>query len=105
MQRQRADPRSALSLYRALLRLRRSEPALSLGAYITVRHNDAVLVYERRYEGRWLQIMLNMTGQVQPIPIEEPIDKIVLSTWLDDAACRGALQLRPNEGLILEAKR
>ena len=105
VQRQRADPRSALSLYRALLRLRRSEPALSLGAYITVRHNDAVLVYERRYEGRWLQIMLNMTGQVQPIPIEEPIDKIVLSTWLDDAACRGALQLRPNEGLILEVKR
>ena len=93
-------------MYRALLRLRRSEPALSLGAYITVRHNDAVLVYERRYEGRRrLQIMLNMTGQVQPIPIEEPINKIVLSTWLDDAACRGALQLRPNEGLILEVKR
>ena len=58
-------------------------PALSLGAYTTVRRNDAVLVYVRRYEGRRrLQIMLNMTGQVQPMPTEEAINKIVLSTWL-----------------------
>jgi alpha-glucosidase len=103
VRRQHADPRSMLSLYRALLQLRRSEPALSMGTYVPAGHNDAILVFERRHEERRLQIVLNMTGERQPMPTEQPIKTVMLSTLLDQAAGqRNPPELRPNEGLVLE---
>jgi alpha-glucosidase len=104
VERQQADPQSMLSLYRALLRLRRSEPALSLGTYATILCNEAVLVFERRHQGSRLRIMLNMTGQQQRVSSEQPIEDILLSTWLDGAA-GASTQLRPNEGRIVAMSR
>ena len=62
---QDADPRSMLSLYRALLALRRAEPALSVGSYLPVEGTDEdVLAFERRDEatGRGLLVALNLGG-------------------------------------------
>ncbi len=44
---EREDPGSFLSLYRALLALRRAEPALGLGSYREVLADTRILVYER----------------------------------------------------------
>src|SRR3712207_6798351 len=48
------DPRSVLSLYRALIRLRRAEAALSVGAYVPVGADENILSYERHHDGRRL---------------------------------------------------
>ena len=47
---QREDPASMLSLTRALLHLRRQEPALQLGDWRLLAADEAVLAYERRWE-------------------------------------------------------
>jgi alpha-glucosidase len=96
---QEADPRSMLSLYRALLRLRRSELALSVGSYAPVAATDRVLAYERRDGDRRLLVALNMSGG----PAEHPVERatVLLSTVLDrDDAASGRLLLRPHEGCI-----
>jgi alpha-glucosidase len=100
--RQRADPASMLFLYRALLRLRRTELALSIGTYHPVAHSDSVLVYQRRYQGRTLQIGLNMSGARQDLPTQVT-GKVLISTLPDRTDFSGAdAELRPNEGLIYE---
>ena len=52
-----------LNLYRALLALRRREPALSVGDYGRIEAHGDVLLYERTYESRRLLICLNMAGR------------------------------------------
>jgi alpha-glucosidase len=105
VERQRAQPESVLSLYRALLRLRAAEPALSLGSYVPVAHTDAVLVYERSFQNQRLRIALNMSDGPQPVPSLEPSAKPLLSTWRDEIASAALQELRPNEGMIVQMQR
>lgn len=97
---QAADPRSVLSLYRSLLRLRRSEPALAIGDHVAVAATGTVLAYERRHVARRLLVALNMSGEATEIPAEGAT--VLLSTHLDrDGDKRaGRLHLRPNECCI-----
>ena len=96
------DPRSMLSLYRALLTLRRAESALSMGAYVPVQATEVVLAYERRHEDRRLLVALNMSNEHEGLPIA-PGAAVLLSTYLDRAGQDATmpLRLRPNEGVIL----
>jgi alpha-glucosidase len=98
---QAADPRSMLSLYCALLALRRAEPALSVGAYIPVEGAaEDVLAYERRDDatGRRLLVALNLGGQERELPRAASGEgRILLSTRMDG----GAARLRPDEGVII----
>jgi alpha-glucosidase len=57
---QRDDPGSLLSLYRRLLALRRTEPALAVGDYRTLTAGDGVLVYERFHGGTRIVVALNL---------------------------------------------
>jgi alpha-glucosidase len=99
-ERQRADPSSMLSLYRALLRLRRAEPALASGSYRSLACTDNVLVYEREQDGRRFQVALNMGGSAQPLP-QVSGGRVVLSTT---GTLSGSKEkLGPDEGLILIA--
>jgi alpha-glucosidase len=65
---QGTDPRSILSLYRALIQVRRAEPALSVGAYVPVASGENVLSYERQLGNRRLLVVLNMSGVLQLLP-------------------------------------
>ncbi|MDP1027552.1 alpha-amylase family glycosyl hydrolase [Sphingomonas sp. KR1UV-12] len=56
-----ADPRSMLALYRALLALRRAEPALAVGSFTLLDAPAGVLAYRREEGGRSLSILLNLT--------------------------------------------
>jgi alpha-glucosidase len=107
---QESDPTSILMLYRSLAALRRSEPALAVGAYsspraLTERYQD-VLIYVRSAPntGRFL-IVLNLIDKDQQIDLSgfEAQAMIVLDSNLSRSGIidLSALQLAANEGLIL----
>jgi alpha-glucosidase len=60
------SPDSVLSFYRKLLALRRTEPALLDGVYVSINDdNPNVLAYLRRYKGEAILVMLNMSATEQ----------------------------------------
>ena len=100
--RQKADATSMLSLYSALIALRRSQSALSIGSYVPVSASERVLSYERRHAGRALHVALNMSGESESVNLR---GRLLLSTFLDHGGERanGMRRLRPAEGVIVEA--
>ena len=90
-----------LSLYRALLRLRRAEPALSVGTYVAVASTDALLIYERRHLDRRLLIALNMSDKAEHL--DARLGRVLLSTDLRDPSCVSVdTPLNAYEGWIME---
>ncbi|MCA0199628.1 MAG: DUF3459 domain-containing protein [Proteobacteria bacterium] len=103
---QQTRPDSMLTLTRALIALRREEPALNRGSYGLIAARGDVLVYERRHGARAVMVLLNLAAA----PVYTPIDgagALLLSTHPGDAHERvGALVcLRPHEGIIVEISR
>jgi alpha-glucosidase len=101
------DASSMLALYRALLSLRRAEPALSVGAYAPVAvEEEDVLTYERRDEatGRRLRTALNLGDRPRVLADFAHGGKVLLSTQPYQAGemIHGALRLRPAEGVVVE---
>jgi alpha-glucosidase len=99
---QAADPASILSLYRTLIRLRRAEPALSVGDYRSGRADENVLSYERHHGSRRILMALNMSGDAQSLT-DIPASRVLVSTHLDraDECANGILFLRPDEGCVV----
>jgi alpha-glucosidase len=102
---QAADLRSILSLYRALIRLRRNNDVLSVGEFNFVGATDYVLAYERRLGDQHMLIALNMTDQAQIFRVGKLAREALLSTYLDDSCPLNEeeIHLRANEGLVLRA--
>jgi alpha-glucosidase len=101
---QLADGESMLSLYRALLALRRASPALRSGGYAQLPTAiDDCLVYARELAGERKLIALNLGDEPRRLPIGEP-GGIALSTALDRRGERvtGEVSLRPAEGVIVQ---
>jgi alpha-glucosidase len=99
---QAEDPASILSLYQTLLRLRRAEPALSVGDFRPGGADESVLTYERHHEGRRLMVVLNMSGEARFLS-GLPSGRMLVSTALDraDEPTNGKLSLRPDEGCMI----
>lgn len=75
------DKHSILELYRALLNLRRSTNALTIGRYESVQSPKGVFAYLRTYQSERYLIVLNITSK--PISFEHPEKgTIVLDTGL-----------------------
>ena len=102
---QRSDPYSMLSLYRALIALRRREPALSIGVHVKAEARAGVLAYRRFHNGRWITVALNFTNDEQRFSRPSDQDETLLSTYLDRIGREegGVVPLRPNEGVVLAA--
>ncbi|MBV8521205.1 MAG: alpha-amylase [Acetobacteraceae bacterium] len=100
---QSAEPESMLSLYKALLRLRRESAALSMGTFRLKAAEDGVLAYTRELGEQQMLVTLNMTDREQVVRVKESIGDALLSTYLDDTALQrtAEIHLRPNEGLLL----
>jgi alpha-glucosidase len=96
---QRDDPTSMLALYRRLLALRRSEPALRGGPYAPASTGDTVVAYTRG-EGRdQLLVCVNLTGAA--VTTDLVAGELVLSTTPASAYQPGApITLAPNEAII-----
>ena len=60
---QRSDPKSTLSLYRGLIRLRRSDNVITLGSYGLRSATQHGLVYERRHFDGAILVALNLTNE------------------------------------------
>jgi oligo-1,6-glucosidase/alpha-glucosidase len=86
-----------LSLYRDLLRLRRAEPALSIGSFALAEGGENVLGYERRHDDARLLVALNLTGTERRY--HPPKGALLLST-LGSPPPDG--WLRPDEGVIVK---
>jgi alpha-glucosidase len=98
---QAEDPASMLGLYRRLLALRRTHPALSIGAKSAVTGEDGVLRYERWDEHERLLVALNLTAEPHHlgIPANARVRACLLST-IPDRRFEGTLA--PDEGVILQ---
>jgi alpha-glucosidase len=102
---QNVDGRSILSLYRALISLRKAMPQLVTGAYVSVATTGNLLAYRRETLGNVLLIVLNLGSD--PISITsaavDHAGEILLSTNLDRTGetVRSCLDLRGDEGLII----
>ncbi|KQM17313.1 alpha-amylase family glycosyl hydrolase [Novosphingobium sp. Leaf2] len=97
---QTQDARSMLSLYRALLALRREYRALSVGDIRVLSSDTDVLVYERGHESERILVALNLCEQPRSFALPEDFAGAhrLLST-LDSPSLPGTLA--PNEGVIL----
>ncbi|MGY0710137.1 alpha-amylase family glycosyl hydrolase [Azospirillum argentinense] len=100
---QAADPFSMLALHRALLALRRAEPALSVGRYELVSAENDVLSYERRHGTGRFRVLLNLSAAERTVDAVPDAAHIRLSTHLDRGGepVSGALRLRPDEGVVI----
>ncbi len=99
---QAADPVSQLSLTKALLALRRAEPALHVGDYQYVSSDKQCFVYERQDGAARFVIALNFDGEAAEVRLPGAGD-IVMST-LDPqkrASTGDMLALAPYEGMIV----
>ena len=92
-----------LSLYRALLRLRRAEQTLSLGSFALIERTAYTLIYERRRGENGILVVLNMSDRPQAVRVKVARCELLLTTYMDatgDILDR-EITLRPDEGLIL----
>ncbi len=102
---ERDDPTSILTLHRALLALRRAEPALAVGSWSAIEASGSVLAYERRLGDRAFIVALNLGSE--PAELDLPPNgprTVVLRTGLGDAATEipgDRLPLAADEGVIL----
>jgi alpha-glucosidase len=100
------DPRSFLALTRALLDVRRSCFALTLGSYQSVeQENPECFVYLRRHHKQHYLVALNFSAQDQAVTLSwQSHGHIVLSTSLDreGSLTLSIIHLRGHEGLLIE---
>jgi alpha-glucosidase len=105
VERQRHDPRSVLALYRALLTLRRGEPALEVGGFERVPAEGDVLAYVRRAGpgADAFLVALNLGGAPQALQRPGTAGVVEMSTSLDRGGERVGewIELRGDEGLII----
>jgi alpha-glucosidase len=100
-----ADAASILSLYKALIALRKQLPELVTGSYQAVAAQGDILLYRRVGAGGAIVIALNLGAE--PVSISSSSIgfgyEILLSTHLDRQGepIESALDLRANEGAIL----
>jgi alpha-glucosidase len=96
---QTADPQSMLLLYRRLIDLRRTSPALLHGATAAVRAEGTVLSYERRSAEQRLAVHLNLGEAAETITVEA--GRIVFSSHGRHDIVDGKLALEAAEGVVL----
>jgi alpha-glucosidase len=99
---QARDPASILNLYRALIELRRREPALSTGSYATLAATGQVLAYQRQAGSRRLGVALNLTGEAAEL--WDVSGRVLISTNGRSPleAVQGVLALGANESVVFE---
>lgn len=104
---QKHDPRSFLSMTRALLHLRRQQPALQLGHYISLYSPTQIFCYRRFLGNADFIVALNFSSDYQEwvLPFEFRNDStVLLSTLMDRQGGKlgSSLELRGHEGLIIQ---
>ena len=97
------DPASILALHRKLLRLRKQYPALMTGSYHPLLATGDILLYRRKQGPTSILVALNLGSRPETVVVDNFAGTALLSTSCDraDEYCRGQIDLRPNEGLVI----
>jgi alpha-glucosidase len=101
----RGGKSSILLLVRELLDYRRKHEALKQGVWRPLGSADDVLAYERAFGDERIATLLNFSNAPRRVEgLGLGTARIALSTHADrrGEAAREVVELRPNEGLILE---
>ncbi len=104
---QKRDYRSFLWLTRALLHLRRQQPVLQLGDYLSLYSPSQLFCYRRFSETSALIVALNFSAEYQQWVLPEEFrnqSTVLLSTFMDRQGGQfgNLLELRGYEGVILQ---
>jgi alpha-glucosidase len=110
---QRDDPASMLSMTRRLLALRRDHPALAEGVHRSVEGApNGTFCFVRSLDGAdsgaRVLVALNLTGEHQAVPAGQGSGRVLEATHPDRIGStldNANLDLRPDEGLIVELDR
>jgi len=102
---EQSDPNSILNFYHRLLALRHSNPALLEGKYVPLNESDPnILSYERRYQGRGVLVVLNMSAAPQTVHLPVKSAMTLLSSPSDSQLSKlGDLTVDPFGVYIGEA--
>ena len=103
---QAEDPDSLLTLTRDLLRLRKEHPVLHHGDFERFGPTpDGTFAYRRLGREGQLTVVLNLTAEERIVPDGGP-GRVLIGTGRDrdGASVSAAVELRPNEALVLESK-
>ena len=103
---QRQDPHSMLSLTHALLKIRRANPALTVGSYTPIEGApEDCFVYVRQFGKQRCLIALNLSNSEQQVQLPEMgSGRVLVSTHLDreELVDLSSLHLRGDEGCLIE---
>ena len=103
---QRDDPTSMLSLFRRLIDLRSTAPALTIGSHRSLdAGSDEVVAYLRETSEQRMLVVLNLGSSAQTLNLTAAgtLADVVCSTHLDrtERVDLTQLALRPDEGVVL----
>jgi alpha-glucosidase len=100
---QQQDPGSMLSLYQALLALRRARPTLSIGSYEALVSQPDVLGYVRSHAGQRDGVLLNLSATPQRLALPTWLERapVLLSTHAGRVGTAWDAQLLPDEALVV----
>ncbi len=105
VQRQREDPRSILSLHRALIALRRSEPALHQGDLRIIDAPESAVAYERAVPASRMLVLLDLSGSPATLRLDSLRQggEVVASTHPSRTGERVSetIALDANQGLVI----
>ncbi len=98
------DERSLLWLYKRLIALRGTEPALTTGAYVPERSRNDLLIYRRIAGEDSILVALNLRNEPRRLEWRDT-GRLLLSTHLDHfhgEVVQSPTMLRPDEGLMIK---
>ena len=95
---------SLLTFYRALLALRRAEPALLDGDYVEVAVTEQVLAYERRALGQRLLIVLNLTAKPTATVVQAGVVLLATHDRVQGERLEGEVMLAPHQGVLIRLR-
>lgn len=103
------DPKSFLSLYKKLIKIRASFDALAIGEYKSLDiHSEYIFGFFRSFKEEVFLIILNYSSEQQIIKLGlKGTGIVVCSTYMDQEKKEINLRiiiLRPNEGLLIKIK-
>lgn len=104
---QAEDPDSILTLTRDLLRLRRDHPVLLHGDFERFGPTpEGTFAFRRIGPEGMLNVVLNLTGEPRTVPDGGP-GRVLIGTHRDrdGGSVDRAVELRPNEALVIECRR
>ncbi len=79
---EKEDPSSVLNHFKAMVTLRKENPALVYGAYtLLLPEHEKIYAYTRDWEGQKMLVILNFSNDIVtlPVPVEEELEDLLLN--------------------------